>query len=82
MLKLLIGRGSGDEETVLVAGREAPDDARPSDCGMTNGNYVLEFGFKDTARRRQLVCYGAFRPPRSFKLLERAAADERGPSYL
>lgn len=46
MLQLLVRRGVGDEETVAVRGREAPDYATPRDRGVHHGDRVAEFGFE------------------------------------
>lgn len=49
MLELLVGCSGGDEETVLVTGSQTPDNARSGDCGVADGNDILEFGLEDTA---------------------------------
>jgi hypothetical protein len=51
MLKFLVGCGSGNEETSLVACSEAADNAGSCNCSMANGYDVLEFGFEDTAQK-------------------------------
>jgi hypothetical protein len=50
VLELLVGCGGRDEEASLVSCGQAADDSGSGDCGVTDGNNVLEFGFKDTAR--------------------------------
>lgn len=50
MLELLVGCGGRDEETVLVTGSQTADDASSGDCGVADGNDILEFGFEDTAQ--------------------------------
>lgn len=49
MLELLVGCGGGNEETLLVTGSQTADDAGSGDCGVADGNDILEFGFEDTA---------------------------------
>jgi hypothetical protein len=44
----LVGGGGGDQEASLVARGEAPNYARSGDCGVADGDDVLEFGFEDT----------------------------------
>jgi hypothetical protein len=48
VLELLVGRGGRDEKAALVAGGQAADYSRTGDCGVADGNDVLEFGFEDT----------------------------------
>lgn len=48
MLELLVGGRGRDEEAALVARSEAADYSRAGDCGVADGDYVLEFGFEDT----------------------------------
>ena len=55
MLKFLVGRGGGDEETVAVPGGETSDDTGAGDGGVDDGDDVGEFGFED----RVEVCRGA-----------------------
>lgn len=50
MLKLLVGCGGGDEETLLVTGSQTADDTGSGDCGVADRNDILEFSFEDTAR--------------------------------
>lgn len=50
MLKLLVGCGGGNEETLLVTGSQAADDAGSGDCGVADRNDILKFGFEDTGR--------------------------------
>jgi hypothetical protein len=50
VLELLVGCGGGDEEAFLVTCGQATDDSCSGDCGVADGNDVLEFGFEDTGR--------------------------------
>lgn len=50
MLEFLVGCGGGDEEAFLVTCGKAADYAGSCDCGVADGNDVLEFGFEDTVR--------------------------------
>ena len=47
MLEFLVGCGCGDEQALAVARREAPDDARPGDRAVRDGDDVRELGFED-----------------------------------
>ena len=47
LLQFLICSRGRDEESFAVAGCEAPDDSRAGDCGVADGNHVLELGFED-----------------------------------
>jgi hypothetical protein len=49
VLELLVGRGGRDEKAALVAGGQAADYSRAGNCGVADGDDVLEFGFEDTA---------------------------------
>lgn len=50
MLEFLVGCGGGDEEAFLVTCGETPDYAGSCDCGVADGDDILEFGFEDTVR--------------------------------
>jgi hypothetical protein len=50
MLELLVGCGGGDEEAFLVTCGQAADDSCSGDCGVADGDDVLELGFEDAAR--------------------------------
>lgn len=50
MLELLVGCGGGDEEALLVTGGQTANNAGSSDCGVADGNNILEFSFEDTVR--------------------------------
>lgn len=54
MLQFLVGRGSGDEEAVLVAGGEAADNTRASDRAVYERDQVCELRLKDAVE----VCAG------------------------
>lgn len=60
MLELLVGCGGGNEKTILVTGSQTADDASSGDCGVADGNDILEFGFEDTA-------YGMLNQSRAIK---------------
>jgi hypothetical protein len=50
VLELLVGCGGGDKETLLVTGGQTADNAGSGDCGVADGNDILEFSFEDTVR--------------------------------
>jgi hypothetical protein len=79
MLQFLVGCGGWDEKTSLVACSEAADDAGSCDGGMANGNYILEFGFEDTAQ--SLEMYHTFAAPAP-KLLWRVARSDGRCAHL
>ena len=58
MLEFLVGCGGGDEEAFLVACSEATDYAGSCDCGVADGNDILELCFEDTARLSVLCFFG------------------------
>jgi hypothetical protein len=50
MLQFLVRRGRGHEQAALVACGQAANYACSGDCGVADGDYVLQFGFEDTTR--------------------------------
>ena len=48
MLELLVGCGGGNKKTLLVTGSQTANDAGSGDCGVADGNDILEFSFEDT----------------------------------
>ena len=47
MREFLVGRRSRNQETILVAGCEAPDDACAANGAARNRDEVCKFGFED-----------------------------------
>lgn len=60
MLEFLVGCGGGDEEAFLVACGEAADYAGSCNCGVADGDNILEFGFEDTARLSVLWSFASY----------------------
>jgi hypothetical protein len=51
VLQFLVRRRRGHKQALLVAGRQSPDNARPGNCGVADGDDILQLGLKDTVAR-------------------------------